>query len=284
MEYTEIRIHVAGSAVESVANLVHEAGAGGVVIEQGSSGQSILTAWAPIGPPAEDLLARLRTLLDELAYLGLAGHYQLDTSSISEEDWAEEWKKYYHPVDLGSIVIRPSWTQYELKSGQQEVVLDPGMAFGTGIHPTTQGCISELLTLVTPGAEVLDIGCGSGILSIVAALLGAGKVEGIDSDPVAVAVAQENAQRNRCSQVDFRQEDGFKIFAQANYALVVANIGYRAAETLLEMFIDSEKQGILILSGFPEEHLEFLSNQARAGQVYLRGHQRQGWGILVVKR
>jgi ribosomal protein L11 methyltransferase len=116
---------------------------------------------------------------------------------LAEEDWANAWKKQYHILRIGHRTrIVPAWEEYEPQSGEVVVRLEPGMAFGTGLHPTTRLCLQALETFVTPGCAVLDVGTGSGVLAIAAAKLGARSVLALDTDPVAVTVAGENAARN----------------------------------------------------------------------------------------
>ena len=143
-------------------------------------------------------IAAERSLGDALAFLrerfcacGIKA--EIACQGLAEQDWAESWKKYYHPVPIGRVTIVPSWQQYEARQGETVVRMDPGMAFGSGTHETTRLAILLLQQTLTGGERVLDIGCGSGILSITASKLGAGHCAAYDIDPVAVRVAQENA-------------------------------------------------------------------------------------------
>jgi ribosomal protein L11 methyltransferase len=119
-------------------------------------------------------------------------------AEVADEDWGEGWKRHFRPLDVGRVRVRPSWIEAPPPEGSVEVVLDPGMAFGTGSHPTTALCLAALsdALLVRPGASVLDVGTGSGLLAIAAKKLGAARVAANDEDPVAVDVARENAQKN----------------------------------------------------------------------------------------
>src|SRR6185369_4716521 len=119
-------------------------------------------------------------------------------AEVPDEDWGEGWKKDLRPLDVGRVRVRPSWIDAPPPPGAVEVVLDPGMAFGTGSHPTTALCLAGLSDLLAgrAGASVLDVGTGSGLLAIAARKLGAGRVAGNDEDPIAVEVARENAERN----------------------------------------------------------------------------------------
>lgn len=146
------------------------------------------------------MLAGLRARLDAFTpeFLGFdAGSRKIQTVQVHEEDWAENWKKYYKPFRVGRhLVVRPVWEDYEAQPGDHVISIDPGMAFGNGTHETTAMCLGLVEDLIHPGDEVLDVGTGSGILAIASVLMGAKRALGIDIDPVAVRVAQENIARN----------------------------------------------------------------------------------------
>ena len=122
---------------------------------------------------------------------------EIDTDSISEKEWADNWKKFFKTTEIGEkLVIRPSWEEYDNKDNRVVLSIDPGAAFGTGTHATTKMCLQLLESYINNGTTMLDIGSGSGILSIAGVLLGAEKADGVDIDPVAVKVATENAELN----------------------------------------------------------------------------------------
>ena len=151
----------------------------------------------------------------------------LEHSLLAEEDWANNWKKYYKPFRIGRILVVPSWLSEEPKEGELLVRMDPGMAFGSGTHETTGMCVALLETYMKGGETVLDIGCGSGILGIAAAKLGAGKVYCTDLDVKAVAVAKENVAENEVADViSVYQGDLMKIpeLAGVKPQVVVSNI------------------------------------------------------------
>ena len=130
------------------------------------------------------------------------GTLELEKQNVQEQDWAENWKKYYKPFRAGEkLVIKPSWESYEEQEGDLVLELDPGMAFGTGTHETTYMCMEQLEKYVTPGCKAIDIGCGSGILALAAAKLGASDVLAIDLDQLAVKASVENAQKNGLTDV-----------------------------------------------------------------------------------
>ena len=135
--------------------------------------------------------------------------YEIKTESVREEDWATAWKDYYHPTEIGNrLVVVPSWEKYENTDNKLVITLDPGMAFGTGTHHTTRLCAETLEQVVKSGDRVLDMGTGSGILSIAALLLGASEAVGVDIDPVAVRTAAENAADNGFKEPQFRAVSG----------------------------------------------------------------------------
>src|SRR5512138_2682 len=147
-----------------------------------SPGSALLVAWFPDAGAAGEAAA---------AHGG-------EMAEVADEDWGEGWKKDLRPLDVGRVRVRPSWIADPAPAGSVEVVIDPGMAFGTGTHPTTSLCLAALSDLLAarPAAAVLDVGTGSGLLAIAARKLGAGRVVATDNDPVAVRVARENAAAN----------------------------------------------------------------------------------------
>lgn len=145
-------------------------------------------------------------------------------TKVNEQDWENNWKKYYKPTKVGkNMVIKPLWEDYDKKPGELIINLNPGMAFGTGTHETTKMCIVALEKYIKSGDLVFDIGCGSGILAITSALLGASKVTGVDLDEVAVTSAKENVQHNNLTNVEILHGDLLDVVkGKAN--IVVANI------------------------------------------------------------
>ena len=154
---------------------------------------------------APETLHLVEQKLGEIARMDMGfdmGSLELDTQGVREQDWAENWKKYYKPFRAGEhLVIKPSWEAYEPKEGDLVLELDPGMAFGTGTHETTFMCMEQLEKYITPGCRAIDVGCGSGILGLAAAKLGASDVLAIDLDELAVKVAAENTEKNGLSDI-----------------------------------------------------------------------------------
>lgn len=192
---------------------------------------------------------------DRLSNLGVK--FEITHEGVCEEDWANSWKQYYKPIKTGKrLVIVPVWEKYEPVSGEVTVLMDPGMAFGTGTHETTRLCAELLEKYVKEDCSVLDVGCGSGILAISASKLGAGKCFACDIDPVAVEVARENTELNHTDNVECAVSDLLKQVkkTEGGYDIVVANI---VADVVIRLAPDVgeylAKNGVFIISGIIKE-------------------------------
>ncbi|HKC72776.1 MAG TPA: 50S ribosomal protein L11 methyltransferase [Chloroflexota bacterium] len=215
MKWLEISVETEAAAVETVSAILREYGDGGVAIEQhavpdGEDGSYHYDSARPLTvttyvPATADGKQRCRALAAALGHLTVFNLAQIGpprTREVAEEDWATAWKDFYHPMRFGRrLVVKPSWRAFQAGPDDLVIELDPGMAFGTGLHQTTAMCLALLEDYVRPGASVLDQGTGSGILAIAAARLGARCVIAVDSSEVAVAAARENVARNGLSSV-----------------------------------------------------------------------------------
>lgn len=191
MDWLEIAVVVAPDDEEAVSDVLR-AHAGGVAIEA-SDGAVSLKAYLPRD---SRLSARSRALRRTLSRLDLARLPEaVHTRTVHDEDWANSWKKYFRQQRIGPFVVVPRWRRYRPKADEKVITLDPGMAFGTGQHPTTRMCLLALAEHLKPGQRLLDLGTGSGILAIAGALLGA-EVIALDNDPLAVEIARENVVAN----------------------------------------------------------------------------------------
>ena len=184
---------------------------------------------------------------------------KIEVEGINEEDWAENWKQYYKPVPLGRITVVPAWEKYEARDGEVIVRMDPGMAFGTGTHETTRLVIRLMQDEALENMRLLDVGTGSGILSICASKLGAKDVVGVDIDPVAVKVAKDNALSDGCTNITVGVSDLLRgvDLSEGKYDICVANI---VADIIIRMMPDVDKYlkpgAPLILSGIIGERAE----------------------------
>jgi ribosomal protein L11 methyltransferase len=226
---------------------------------------------------AGDTVERARRDLGHLQAFGLRPIGELETRLVHEEDWAEAWKSHFPVLRVGRrLVIKPTWREHQAAPDDLVIALDPGMAFGTGLHPTTRLCLAAIEDLADHGAlagqRVLDVGCGSGILAIAAGLLGAGEVLGVDTDPIAVGATEANAALNRLSSVITARRGSIPT-SGGPYDVVLANL----IATLLvglssELRQSVVKGGRLIASGiFLDREGEV---QSAFGQVGLRVVQR----------
>jgi ribosomal protein L11 methyltransferase len=209
MTWLELFVAVDNEAVEAVSELLARYGYnGGVVVEPawtpGDEGPEfrydparpvLLRTYIPLDAASEEVRQRIAQGLHYLGQMRPVG--PLQTRTLEEEDWANAWKEHYTVLRVGArTVIVPSWLAYAPQPDDLVITMDPGMAFGTGLHPTTQLCLQLLEQYAHPGLRTLDLGCGSGVLAIAAARIGAAPVLALDNDPVAVQVAAENVQRN----------------------------------------------------------------------------------------
>lgn len=214
---------------------------------------------------------------------------EIECIGVHEEDWANSWKQYYKPIKTGEkLVIVPEWETYDPADGEIVVLMDPGMAFGTGTHETTRLCAMLLEKYVCSGDRMLDVGCGSGILAICAAKLGAGSCFACDIDPVAVRIAGENAALNQTAQVETGVSD---LLAQAKkvpggYNVCCANI---VADVIIRLSPDigafMEPDGVLIVSGIITERAEETISALETAGWYLIDERREnGWFAGALKR
>ena len=245
--WTEITVQTTAEAAEAVGEVLQNAGCHGVVYDDPELAQDLsglgdlvdeklladfaakqgvrVTGYLPVDERLEDGLQRIREGLTRVAQFLPLGAGEISLRRVAEEDWAEAWKAYFKPEVIGQVVIRPSWEEYRAAPEQVVVDLDPGMAFGTGTHPSTRLCLELLQETLRPGERLLDLGTGSGILAIAAAKLADVQVTAVDIDPVAVKVCAENAALNQVTgRVEARQGDLFAAVPGETFDLILANI------------------------------------------------------------
>jgi ribosomal protein L11 methyltransferase len=214
--------------------------------------------------------------------------YTIEYRRIDEDDWAESWKAFFHPQKISAtMVVKPTWREYTAMPNEKVIEIDPGMAFGTGTHPTTALCVQLLEKYLHAGRSVLDVGTGSGILLIVAAKLGAGRLTGVDADPVAVEVARKNLAQNRIGSQGVELHCGHLVNAVSrSHDLVVANI---LADVILELLDDVpgvlNPDGIFICSGIILSRRQHVADKmAGVGLTCLEVLEQDEWVALVGHR
>ncbi len=301
--WIEVTLHVDGEAAEATAAVLQRYGYQGVAIEHEGippdkldedeippAKQLAVRAYLPDDSRAEETKAQLETAL---GYMNLM--YPMPTPEyriVEETDWSEAWKVHYHPVRIGRrLLIRPLWTPVDLQPGDVEIALDPGMAFGTGTHPTTQLCLEALEDLLDsmPGAKVLDLGCGSGILAIAAAKLGAAQVLALDIDPVAVEATRQNAEQNGAADRITVQEGSLEslIASARRFDLIVVNI---LARVIIQMCLQHLGEvvrpgGLAIFSGIIDEQGDEVEAALRSAGLDPYARRQQGdWIVIQARR
>lgn len=212
--------------------------------------------------------------------------HDISVVGVNEEDWANNWKQYYHTQRIGKrIIVTPSWEEYTPAEGEVQMRLDPGMAFGTGTHDTTRLCLELLEEVVTPETRILDVGTGSGILSVGGVLLGAPSALGVDIDPVAVKVADENAEINKvsdktefvCGDLTDKVHGKFEIVT----ANIVADVIIRLLSTVKNYLL---KGGVLIVSGIIDTRADEVENACHeAGFITEKRLEHGGWVAIKLR-
>ncbi len=280
-EYREIKIYVSHGAMDALTDNLIMAGITGIVIndpediksfaaeksdswdyiddellKQAASGEPYVTVYLSEGEDGARDAESVKIALDRLTQLGI--EYRVEQENVREEDWANEWKKYFTPLEVGEkILIKPSWENVADPKGRAVVELDPESTFGTGRHYTTQLCLELTEKYVREGDKVLDLGCGSGIVFISAMKLGAAHAQATDISPDAVKISRRNAENNGISSDDVEvylgdaaNDDNVRKNICQGHELVMANIVADVLLSLADVFTETVKpHGRLILSG-----------------------------------
>ena len=234
----------------------------------------------------EEIVTYIEQKVNEIKELGInVGEGKVESEVKHEKDWADTLKQYYKPVLVGErIVVKPIWEEYEPKNDELVVELDPGMAFGTGTHETTRMCIQALERYVSEDATVFDVGCGSGILAIAAAKLGAKLSVGVDLDPVAVESSKENVKYNNLNNIEILEGNLVEVI-DGKADVVVANI---LAEIICILTDDVKRvlkdNGIFITSGIIHDRVDMVCEKLEATGFEVIEKNRDGeWNCIVAK-
>lgn len=311
LNWIELSIHTTNDALEPVTNILNELGANGVVIEDPADlsrekrdvfGEVyeldktkypkeglIIKSYFLQNDKWAETLEVIRFRMNNLKQYEInLGKNKLTTDIVKEEDWENEWKKYFKPMKVTNrITIVPSWEQYQ-KTSQDELIItiDPGMAFGTGTHPTTILSLQALEKVIQPNDLVMDVGIGSGILSIAAVLLGAKHVYGYDLDEVAVSSSKRNRDSNQLeNEITIKQNDLLKnVDKRAN--IIVSNI---LADILLRLVDDAwnnlEDDGYFITSGIIEAKQQVIIDKLLdTGFEVIETNQYENWVSIIAQK
>ena len=311
MDWIEVIVHTNTPGAELVSELLMQEGASGTMTEDRAdvpdpakpNGYWEIIDPAMIAAMPEDVLVhawfeadgripdRLRSLRERLGALSRTaeglGALTLDTANVRDEDWSETWKQFYKPFRAGrTLVVKPTWERWDAEPGDRIIEMDPGMAFGSGTHETTGMCLALLEEAVSGGEKVIDVGTGSGILAIGAALLGASEVLAIDIDPDAVKVARENIRHNGL-EGKIRAVQGNLLDDQAEtcrvcVANIIADVICAFAAPLKAHIVPG---GLFICSGIIREREEDVrAALLAAGYEILKTEHRGEWTAMLSRR
>lgn len=309
MQWIEVNVQVTHEAVEVVADILTAAGTSGVAIEDPQLINNLRNSgtWELCDIPEQEnteivtvsayyaddekLQDRLKQIESELAAveerIGSFRFGNIRFRSLSEKDWANEWKQYFHVTHVGeSLVIKPSWEEYTPKEGEHVIKIDPGMAFGTGTHHTTNMCMARLEKVLPANAEVFDVGTGSGILAIAAALLGAKSVKAVDIDAVAVRVARENIADNGLEDKIEVKEGDLLRGTEGQADVIIANI---IADIIIMLLKDIpgklKDDGIFLASGIiSDRRADVEAAAAEVGIKVDHVDEKGGWVVMQMSK
>ena len=298
MNWTEIKVSVPLEFTDTAAAIANMAVPYGIYIEDYSDLEEKAEEIAHIDLIDEELINKDRTrpvihiyisecdnAAEALAFLKerLAAEkipFCADSDGVNDSDWSENWKKYFHATEIGDrLAIVPSWEEYENKENRRLLHIDPGSAFGSGTHATTALCLSMLENCVEEGAKMLDIGCGSGILSIASVLLGAEKAVGVDIDAQSVKTAKENAELNGCTEKTEYIVGDLADKVSGKYNVVCANI---VADVVIRLLADVRNYmadgAVLLVSGIIDSRENDVLNAAQMNGFKIKEKQyRDNW-------
>jgi ribosomal protein L11 methyltransferase len=284
-----VELSIPKEFAEAVSSFLIEQGATGIEELEGNLKCERLRTYFPQDGKETKILYALRHYLKSLEKIAPdIPRAQIKTASLPEQDWSENWKRFFKPVQVTPrFVVKPPWARVRLKRGQVSIDITPGMAFGTGTHATTILSIQALEeNLKKKGLSVLDVGTGSGILSIVAAKLGAKEVWGIDIDGVAVENARENVEKNRVSDI-VKTRKGSMGDLHKKFDVVVANIDLKGLRRIRKPLLNHlKKRGLLILSGILEREKERIRLHYLETRLlrWIKTTQEGEWVCLTFRR
>lgn len=319
MDWLQVSIFTTSEGIESVSGRLYQLGITGIEIEdeqdfkdflennkqywdyvdddliKEKEGETCVKAYVSDNASGHEMLMEIRTSMKELKEYdkdGIYGRLEISLGNLSEEDWANNWKKYFHPMEIGKkILIKPEWEELSAPTDRLVFNINPGMTFGTGSHYTTQLCIEQLENYIDDSKRMLDLGCGSGILSIISLMLGAKEAVAVDIDPNAVDIAYENAARNGVDKSHYTvlsgnlvtDEELAKRLTKEKYDVVVANI---VADVIIAIAPMAKKcmkdDGVFITSGIIEDRIEDVENAlAENGFKIKEINRRKDWAAIV---
>ncbi len=322
MEWLKVTIYTSSEGIEPLTGVLYQVGVTGVEIEDEADFYDFLennkqywdyvdedlkrqkhketsvNVYVSDNAAGHETLLEIKRQVSELKKRdteNLFGRLEVELDNVSEEDWANNWKRFFHPIEVGEkVLIKPEWEDLKEETDRIVFNVNPGMSFGSGTHHTTQLCIEALEEYIDKDTKMLDLGCGSGILSIIGMMLGAAEATAVDIDPNAVDIAYENAERNGVTR------DNYHVFAgdvtcdtalmgklgEKKYDVVVANI---VADVIIavspaaaELVADD---GVYITSGIIEDRIDDVKNALETcGFNIIAVNRRADWASIICKK
>ena len=316
MDWYEIVVTIDNEIAEAAIGAFSEKGIDGLLIEDESilrdlsrdkkrwdyaddslvsveKGKTVLKGYVEQDNDIELLLEDLKNHLKKIVERSGRGEFEINLEAMENQDWNTEWKKYFKPIKIGKgIVIKPSWESIDEESSISSrdsivIELDPGLAFGTGTHETTRMCLEFIEKYIKKGMKVYDVGCGSGILALAAAKLGASEVLGIDLDGDAVKAAKENVKINKEEEICKIVQGDLLSDLSGPADLLMANIIFDVILELLETAVPFVKKGgCFIISGILEEKTDQMIKAIKASKDFdlIEKKTDNGWSAMVLER
>ncbi len=321
MNWIRVSIYTTSEGIEPVSGRLYQLGITGLEIEdeadfkdflennrqywdyvdedliKAKSGETQIKTYISDDAAGHELLTAIKSTLLELKTLDSGkefGRLEIEIDNMTEEDWANNWKQYFHPLEIGEkLLIKPEWEELSEPTDRIVFNIEPGMSFGTGSHYTTQLCLEALEQYIRPGVKMLDLGCGSGILSIISLLLGAEMAVAVDIDPNAVDTAYQNAARNNVSKDNYTVLAGNVVtdadiqaeISKYKYEVVAANIVADVIIGLAPKAREYMKEGgVFITSGIIEDRIDDVKSALlENGFEIVKINQRKDWASIICR-
>ena len=315
MKWNKFRLRTTTQAEDIVSSILMDLGIQGIEIEdkipltarekeqmfvdimpegEADDGVAYVSFYLEEDQDKEEMLASVRNELEEMRTFMEMGDLEIEESQTEDVDWVNNWKKYFHQFTVDDVLIIPSWEDVEPKDKDKMIIhIDPGTAFGTGMHETTQLCIRQIKKHMTPGAQILDVGCGSGILGMLALKFGAGHSLGTDLDPCAIDATHENMEANGIEASQYEVMIGNLIDDKAvqdkvgydKYDIVAANILADVLVPMTPVVVPAMKPGgIYITSGIIEEKESVVTDAVKKAGLEVLEVNHQGEWVSVTAR